>query len=177
MCLVEEVRVHVADYTLPYPRETDEIPATVKTHPEFDYPTNRSEGYTINDIAILYLSKNVSSSRTIPLCSANYQYSTIATCGMGKMSGPEFLWPKVLQEAKLYEFTEGCDASISNHVCLRGFNNAASCLFDWGGPSYPLTNEGPKCLYGIDSYGLRSCDRWAVHTRIQAYLDWIEKNL
>ena len=46
-----------------------------------------------------------------------------------------------------------------------------------GSPTYPIDDDGnPICIYGLVSYGPKSCDEYSIHVRVQAYLDWIVEN-
>ncbi|XP_063720050.1 trypsin-like [Symsagittifera roscoffensis] len=108
-------------------------------------------GRADNDIAMVYLSKNVSSSRVLPLCSAHYEHSLIAVCGFGYTTISPRQHPKVLQEMKVREINDKYCPS-NNKVCLvEDKNRASTCGGDSGGPAYPLTQRGsPVPLWNIE---------------------------
>ena len=168
------VTVEVGDFT--NSKSTlQKINATYIVHSSY----NSSD--TTNDIAMLYLTQNVSSRRIIPHCSRNYAESTMAVCGMGMVS--ETRLPKVLQEVRLREISicpnddyPDREFDINEQVCLVG-NKKDSCFGDSGGPVYPLSRGSPLCLYAIVSWGSKECDGWGVYTRVSSYLTWIETHL
>ncbi|XP_063711448.1 kallikrein-13-like [Symsagittifera roscoffensis] len=94
---------------------------------------------------------------------------------MGSISGTETYFPQVLQEVQLKE-RSSCPARISSkQICLKG-SFKDSCGGDSGGPAYPLTGSGPRCLYGVVSYGSKKCTGWGVYSRVSAYAYWIDRN-
>ena len=100
---VSNVTVEVGDFTSSK-SSLEKINATFLVHPGFDAVAGT------NDIAILYLAKNISSRRVIPLCPKDFvnvqpmkTESAIVVCGMGMTSWES---DKVLQEVKLFEYPE-----------------------------------------------------------------------
>jgi len=172
------IEVLVGDFTDPHSKKTS-ISATVKYNSGY---TGRPKFY--NDVAVLKLSKGVSSSRILPMCTKSYYDYTIAACGMGQTSGYyDDSMPSRLQETKLQEHhhcTGYPDFNKKYQVCLGprdGHSFSATCMGDSGGPVFPLSHASdhhPKCVYGIVSYGSTNCDSYGVYTRVSAYYHWIK---
>jgi len=174
----KSIEVLVGNFADPHSKKTS-ISARVKYHSGY---TGSPKYY--NDVAVLRLSKGVSSSRALPMCKKSYSDYTIAVCGMGKTSGYYHdSMPSRLQETKLQEYSSCSNSPYFNkkyQVCLgpiKGYSYSDSCGGDSGGPIYPLSHASdhhPKCVYGIVSYGSKNCDGEGVYTRVSAYYHWIK---
>jgi len=177
----KEIEVLVGDFSNPKSKKTS-ISATVKYNSAFNYKN-------YNDVALLKLSKGVSSSLALPLCTKSYSQYPIAVCGMGQTSGTnKNSMPNRLQETQLQEqsscgrfdrYPTNFDPRIQ--VCLgeiKGNKQSSACMGDSGGPAFPLSSSGrPICVYGIVSYGSATCDEpESVYTRVAAYASWIHQN-
>jgi len=96
----KSISVLVGDASNPNFHQTaTKYQATVIYHPGFSGPPNN-----YNDVALLKLSKGVSSSLALPLCTKSYSQYPIAVCGMGQTSGHySDSYPRRLQETQLEE--------------------------------------------------------------------------
>merc|ERR1712117_375585 len=174
----------VGDFSNPHSKKTS-ISATVKYNSAFTGSPNFK-----NDVAILTLSKGVSSSLALPMCTKSYSQYPIAVCGMGQTSGTNHnSMPNRLQETQLQE-ESSCGRfsrypyhfDKSDQICLgeiKGNKQSSACMGDSGGPAFPLSSSGkPICVYGIASYvsGNPPCSGTSVYTRVSAYASWIQQN-
>merc|ERR1711879_109408 len=173
-------RVLVGDFSNPKSHEFS-IPAKVKINPNF---TGSPEYH--NDVAVLKLSKSVSSSRILPMCTESYSNYSIAVCGMGRTEWNDPKTPTQLQETEEEEKSR-CDPYNpyfinKTQVCLapiKGKSYSGLCFGDSGGPVYPLSPSSgqPICVYGIPSYGQGHCDGVTLCTRVSAYRNWIDQQM
>jgi len=181
----KSISVLVGDASNPNFHQTaTKYQATVIYHPGF---TGQPNHY--NDVALLKLSKGVSSSLALPLCTKSYSQYPIAVCGMGQTSGTNHdSMVNQLQETQLQEESSCGQFSRypynfdkSDQICLgpiKGNKQSSACMGDSGGPAFPLSSSGrPICVYGIVSYGASNCDDpESVYTRVSAYYSWIKQH-
>merc|ERR1711879_449941 len=135
------VAVSVGDFSNPNSKKTSIPVSRVKVNPGFKGPPNYH-----NDVAVLKLSKSVSSSKALPLCTKDYSQYTILICGMGETIGDNpHSFPKRLQETKLKE-TSSCgefdrwpiNFDNNKQICLRPINGPTSASL--------ATLEAPRIL-------------------------------
>jgi len=182
----KSISVLVGDASNPNFHQTaTKYKATVIYHPGF---TGQPSHY--NDVALLKLSKGVSSSLALPLCTKSYSQYPIAVCGMGQTSGTNHdSMPNQLQETQLQE-ESSCgqfsrypyNFNKSEQICLGPIKGkkSSACFGDSGGPAFPLSKSGqPICAYGIVSYAEAKppCGGNSVYTRVSAYASWINQHL
>ncbi|XP_063728898.1 chymotrypsin-like elastase family member 3B [Symsagittifera roscoffensis] len=171
------VTVLVGDFTSSYSQKTEIGAADWFIHPRYN------NELAVNDIGLIKLSRSVQG-RSISLCRTTYKNSgyDIAVCGLGSSSVNPETSPEKLQETMLRETYSNCFWSSFHkqyQVCMESTGSySGSCMGDSGGPLFPLSSSGrAKCLYGIVSFGTKTCSDDSVYTRVSAYIDWIEANM
>merc|ERR1711879_987399 len=161
----KEIEVLVGDFSNPHSKKTS-ISATVKYNSAF---TDQANHY--NDVALLKLSKGVSSSLALPLCTKSYSQYPIAVCGMGQTSGTNKDETQLQEQSSCGQFSRyPSNFNPRIQVCLgeiKGNKQSSACMGDSGGPAFPLSSRGqPICVYGIVSYGSATCSLpESVYTR------------
>jgi len=141
----------------------------------------------VNDIAIVRLARDVTSSKVVPVCLPETGFQPQATvAGWGST---EFSTKSVSQlryaRIKIFEPSE-CKAayaavtslvSITDNMLCAGDQIVDTCNGDSGGPLLWYEN-GRYVVGGIVSFGPKSCAHTipGVFTKVKNYLDWIRKN-
>ncbi|KAM7363381.1 venom protease-like [Cochliomyia hominivorax] len=163
-------------------------------HPQY-FITDIQEKY--NDIALVELDKEVNfNSYIMPACLPlvdGRDFKEYLAAGWGRVTDTGELSPHLLK-VKLDSFDDStCISKVEQTEELRfGVNNRTqmcagsfkdtrdTCMGDSGGPLF-VDHPDYKCMFlvlGITSFSHGGCGNVghpAVYTRIQLYLDWIEK--
>jgi secreted trypsin-like serine protease len=171
----------------------------------FDLSTNRGQTITLkrivtypsynpyslnNDIALLQLSKPLTTFKTLPLISGNPLLVNVSATiiGWGALSEQDSnynIYPTLLYEAIV--------PVVSNNTCLQAYGSSItsgmlcagfktgkvdSCQGDSGGPLM-IKQQGQWQLAGITSNG-NGCARpnyYGIYTRVSNYTAWINKTI
>ncbi|XP_017753993.1 PREDICTED: chymotrypsin-2-like [Eufriesea mexicana] len=144
---------------------------------------------TVNDIALLYMPKNIPFGRNIrPIQLPGYKYISETfndrrsmVIGWGKDSpdgfGTKWLKYAILPIISNYECSSYW-AVTKKHVCTSAAYDQDACQGDSGGPLI-IKKNGIPLQIGIVSYGDGNCpsDKPGVFTRVTAFIDWIQERV
>ena len=93
---MSEISVSIGNFSAKPIEIQLKISAEAREHEDYEDSTS------YNDIAVLKLSKEVSSDRVLPICTKDTQAEYFAVCGMGQINNARE-YPDVLQEVVLVE--------------------------------------------------------------------------
>jgi len=178
------IDILVGDFSNPNSKKT-RISAKAIINPSYNGVASYNVGPIKYDVAVLKLSKSVSSSRILPMCTKSYSDYTIKVCGLGRTNATDTnsADPPQLKETELQEKSSCEEFDRNTQICLGTIKGGGdSCMGDSGGPAFPLSPSSgqPICVYGIVSYGADNgplCGGDTIYTRVSAYRNWIDQQL
>lgn len=158
---------------------------TIRVQRYFRHPNYRgvSGGY---DIALLKLSRPITHRDAAPIAlpgnnverALNVDGKFAVVSGWGRMRGGGSVSSQLLEVSlPIAPDPPRCGRSRvpRNVVCGKRYHGKDSCNGDSGGPLASKYRNGKWYVLGIVSYGPRGCRGDGVYTRVNGYLDWIER--
>ncbi|NP_001089125.1 complement C1s subcomponent precursor [Xenopus laevis] len=144
-----------------------------------------------NDIALIQLSKKVKMDKCIsPICLPRRGLAPVVNevaliAGWGRTKKRDYAIN--LQFAKIFlssmdkckQATAGGGYITANMLCAGSEDGRDSCQGDSGGPLMFKDPQDSSKIYmaGIVSWGPQECGSYGFYTKVDNYLDWIEKTI